>query len=86
MSADPDRIQRPARPRADGLLMHERALWSYAHIALYSGYEYNYVLNDLSCRPDFPKPIRAVPGAHPRYIAGEIMAYFESHQEASNDA
>lgn len=83
MSSNPDitPIERPAKPRADGVLMHPRALWSYAHIALYSGYAYNYIVNDLSARIDFPKPIRASVGAQPRYRAGEVMAYFESRQE-----
>lgn len=81
MSANPEHIQRRTRPTAEGLIMHPDALWSYAQIALYSSLEYNYILNDVSCRPGFPKPIRITPTAHPRYKAGEVMAYFESHQE-----
>lgn len=83
MSSNPDitPIERIAKPRADGILMHPRALWSYAHVALYSGYAYNYVVNELSCRPDFPKPTRAAPGAQPRYIAGEVMDFFEKRLE-----
>lgn len=85
MSANPDitPIERPSRPRADGVIIHRNARWSFAHISLWMGYEYNYVVNVLSVREDFPKPIR-VGGARgqPRYIAGEIMRWFDSHQDA----
>lgn len=83
MSANPDesRIERPARPRADGLLMHPRALWSFAQIVLYSNFKYNYVVNFLSVQPDFPKPVRIGGKGQPRYIAGDVMAWFESHRD-----
>lgn len=78
---NPTPVERRAIPRADGLVMHPRALWSFAHIALYSSYEYNYVVNVLSVMEDFPKPIRIMGKAgKPRFKAGEIMRWFEEHQ------
>lgn len=60
-----------------------RELWGYLEIAAYSKYEYNYVVNVIAAQPGFPKPIRAVaPRSQPRYIAGEVMAWFESRQES----
>lgn len=84
MSSNPETtpLERPTRPRADGVVIHRNARWSFAHIALWSGYEYNYVVNVWSVRPDFPKPIRVSgPGGQPRYIAGDVMDWFDSHQE-----
>lgn len=65
--------------------MHPRALWSHAHIALYSSYEYTYVVNVITALPDFPRPIRAVNDrSKARYIAGDVMAWFEARQERAN--
>lgn len=40
------------------------------------GYSARYVREDLACRPDFPK--RADGDGHPRWIAGELLAWRES--------
>lgn len=59
-----------------------RELWGYDEIAAYSKFERNYVVNVIAAKPDFPKPIRAVNArSHPRYIANEVMAWFEGKQE-----
>lgn len=58
-----------------------RELWGFDEIAAYSKYERNYVANVITALPEFPKPIRAVKGGHPRYIASEVMAFFEARQE-----
>lgn len=82
MSANPTPINRPADPREDGLIVHPEVLWSKDHIALYSGYEYNYIANFITMQPDFPKPIRATgPKSNPRYIAGQVMEWFKLRQE-----
>lgn len=84
MSANPDvtPIERPARPTAEGVIIHRNARWSFAHFALWAGYEYNYVVNALSVKPDFPKPIRiGGPKGHPRFVAGDLMDWFDRHQE-----
>lgn len=80
MSANP--IQRPSKPRDDGLIVHPEVLWSLTHISLYSGLEYNYIANEIVFREGFPKPIRITgPKGHPRYIAGQVMEWFKKHQE-----
>lgn len=42
------------------------------------GYSARYVREDLACRPDFPK--RADGDGHPRWIAGELLAWREAIQ------
>lgn len=55
-----------------------RELWSYDEIAAYSKFERNYVQNVICLQPGFPKAIRPVTEkGHPRYIANEVMAWFE---------
>lgn len=40
------------------------------------GYAARYVREDLACRPDFPKRVDS--DGHPRWIAGELMAWREA--------
>lgn len=42
------------------------------------GYAATYVRDHLACRADFPK--RADSGGHPRWIAGELIAWRESNR------
>lgn len=60
-----------------------RELWGFDEIAAYAKYERNYVVNFITAQPDFPKPIRIGKDGrgHARYIASEVMAWFESRQE-----
>jgi predicted DNA-binding transcriptional regulator AlpA len=59
-----------------------RELWGYDEIAAYSKYERNTIVNEIVIRADFPKPIRiGGPKGHPRFIASQVMAWFEKHQE-----
>jgi hypothetical protein len=61
-----------------------RELWGYDEIAAYSKYERNYVQNVITAQPAFPKPIRVLNEGrgHPRYIAGQVMQWFEDRQES----
>ena len=61
-----------------------RELWGFDEIAAYSKYERNYVVNVITSQPDFPKPIRVLPDGrgHPRYIASDVMAWFEGRKES----
>lgn len=60
-----------------------RELWGYDEIAAYSKYERNYVQNVITAQGDFPKPIRVLKDGrgHPRYIASDVMAWFEGRRE-----
>lgn len=58
-----------------------RELWGFDEIAAYSKYARNYVVNVITAKPDFPKAIRLEGKGLPRYIASEVMTWFESHQE-----
>lgn len=81
MSANPQNIE--ALAAALRLVaIGGRELWSFDEIAAYSKYERNYVVNVLTAQPDFPKPVRVLKGSHPRYIASEVMGWFEARQES----
>lgn len=86
MSANPNDLSTIASAlQRIALANNPRELWGYAEIAAYSKFEFNYVANVISGQPDFPKPIRAVnPRSHPRYVAGEVMAWFEGRKEKDN--
>jgi predicted DNA-binding transcriptional regulator AlpA len=58
-----------------------RELWGFDEIAAYSKYERNYVVNVITAQPGFPKPIRIVSRGHPRWIASDVMNWFEERQE-----
>jgi hypothetical protein len=65
--------------------MGGRELWGYDEIAAYSKYERNYVVNVIAAQPTFPKPVNVLKDtgkkAHPRYIANDVMEWFESRKE-----
>lgn len=70
-----DALKRIAAPGGD------RALWGYDEIADYSKYRRDYIANVIVVQPDFPKPIRVLSDkAHPRYVAREVMEWFEQHR------
>jgi predicted DNA-binding transcriptional regulator AlpA len=60
----------------------ERRLWSVDTIAAYSGLSKSHVAQKIVVQPDFPTPIRVSDNAHPRWISGEVMAWFESRKAA----
>jgi predicted DNA-binding transcriptional regulator AlpA len=68
------------RLRNLGVVPAERRLWGYEQIADYSGYSVSNVQQRICCRPDFPQRITAMPGAQPRWPAGEVMSWFEARR------
>lgn len=69
--------------RAAIVVPAERRLWGLAEIADYSGYTLSTVQQNYVCKPDFPEAIRVERGAHPRWVAGEVMAWFEGKRKKS---
>jgi predicted DNA-binding transcriptional regulator AlpA len=82
MSAAPEKIDQLAAALRL-VALGGRELWGFDEIASYSKFERNYVVNYITAQPDFPKPIRLGKErrGHPRYIAHEVMTWFESFQE-----
>ena len=80
MSANPEHID--ALAAALRLVaIGGRELWGYDEIAAYAKLERNYIANTITCQPGFPAPIRVMgPKSHPRYVASEVMAWFESRR------
>lgn len=65
-------------------------LWNAATIAERTDYEYRYIAEKIVMRDDFPEPIRLKNehGEHvgkPRWVASEVMAWFEAHRDAMPD-
>lgn len=56
----------------------ERRLWSLATIAEYSELSVSHVAQVIAARPDFPKPVRPCGTGKPRWVAGEVVRWFES--------
>ncbi len=81
MSANPESIDTLAAALRL-VALGGRELWGFDEIAAYSKFTRNYVVNDITARPDFPKPIRLGKdgSGHPRYVASEVMAWFERHR------
>lgn len=82
MSANPDNIASLAAALRL-VAIGGRELWGFEEIAAYSKFERNYVANVITAKPDFPKPIRVNGKAkdHPRYVAADVMAWFEGKRE-----
>lgn len=58
-------------------------LWTIAAIAERTGYKRRAV-EKIVARPDFPPPIRATgDDARPRWVAAEVIAWFESRRQAA---
>lgn len=58
------------------LIVHPDALWSTRSIARWSDYSLSMVTQHLINDPDFPKPVRWSDDGQPRWIAGQVMAFF----------
>lgn len=58
----------------------DRRLWSLATIANYAELSESHVAQKVVCKPAFPRPIRLDGSGHPRWLAGEVMAYFEANR------
>lgn len=56
----------------------DRRLWSLATIAAYAELSESHVAQKVVSKPGFPRPIRLDGNGHPRWLAGEVMAYFEA--------
>lgn len=63
--------------RAAIVVPAERRLWGMAEIADYSGYSVSHVSQKIVCRTDFPDAIRVDKSSQPRWLAGEVMGWFE---------
>ena len=57
-------------------------LWSLEEVAQYTSYGIT-VARRVVSQPDFPKPVRVYNGAHPRWIAREVIEYCEAKKEAA---
>lgn len=57
-------------------------LWSLERVAEYSEYSVTNARR-LVAQPDFPRPVRLFNGAHPRWIAREVIEYCEAKKEAA---
>lgn len=57
-------------------------LWSLERVAEYSEYSVTNARR-LVAQPDFPRPVRLFNGAHPRWIAREVVEYCEAKKEAA---
>lgn len=64
------------------MILDPRKLWSAQDIAEYASYGLTQV-NKIVSQPDFPKPIRVFDRAHPRWVAGDVMGWFEARREAA---
>lgn len=58
--------------RAASIPVRERWLDAEGIAAMLS-FKPRYVLENLSCRPDFPKPLRLDGTGHPRWKASEVL-------------
>lgn len=59
-------------------------LWNTNDIAERTGYTRRYVEEKIASRPDFPIPIRATgDDARPRWVASEVVAWFQSRRQAA---
>lgn len=84
MSTTPENIDRIIAAVRAAASAGERDLWGYDEIAAYSKYERNYVVNTIVCLPGFPRPVNVLHDAgrkaHPRYVASEVMDWFEARR------
>jgi predicted DNA-binding transcriptional regulator AlpA len=68
--------------RAASLPVRERWLDAEGVAALIS-FKPRYVLENLSCRPDFPRPLRLDGTGHPRWKAGEVLDWATRQRNAT---
>lgn len=74
MSANPD------------IIVHPDALWSVSSIARWADYSVSTVKHDIITQETFPKPRRYSESGNPRWVAGEVMAFFGVTPSASSPA
>lgn len=58
----------------------ERRLWSVRTIAAFADLSESHVAQKIVNREDFPRPSKIDGVGHPRWPAGEVMAWFEAHR------
>jgi predicted DNA-binding transcriptional regulator AlpA len=58
--------------------MNDR-LWSVKEIAQYSNYGMT-IARKIAAQPDFPKPVKALQGSHPRWVEREVRLFFEGRR------
>jgi predicted DNA-binding transcriptional regulator AlpA len=58
-------------------------LWDTATIADRTCYTRKYVEERIVSRPDFPAPINVGGNGRPRWVASQVMAWFEAQQRAA---
>ena len=58
-------------------------LWDTATIAERTCYTRKYVEEHVVCKPDFPAPIKIGGVGRPRWVASEVMAWWESQRQAA---
>lgn len=68
--------------RSTSAVPPNRRLWSITEIALYCGKSESTVQQRVVCLPSFPARIKEYPGAQPRWVAGEVMDWFEEQRSA----
>lgn len=69
------------------LITHPRALWSIRTIAKWGEYSVSHTAQQIVTHPDFPKPIRVLGDkGKPRWMAGEVMAFFEGRRPEERSA
>ncbi len=56
---------------------HPPVVMTLQDVANFLGYSYNFVRNELSCKPDFPKRLERF--RHPRYARDAIMEWAQVH-------
>lgn len=62
--------------------LHPDAWWSTSSIALWLDYSVSRVEAKVVNLPGFPEPEHFWEGAHPRWKAGEVMAFWARHLAA----
>lgn len=81
MKLEPEALEQIAKIVRDvAAVPVERRHWDYETIAAYHGCAAETVRQHIVCLPDFPKPIRRTKTAHPVWISGEVMAWFEARR------
>lgn len=68
------------------IIVHPDALWSVASIARWCDYTVSAVKHDIITQDGFPKPRRYAINGKPRWVAGEVMAFFGVIPGASSPA
>jgi predicted DNA-binding transcriptional regulator AlpA len=82
MSTDTEDLRRIISELRSAIVVpQDRRLWGMGEIADYSGYSVSTVQQRIACLPSFPEAIRALDNAQPRWVAAEVMEWFESRRK-----